>query len=337
MHQTTSSQVSNDAIIENAAQWFMRLQEDDCTDVERNQFAQWLAADPRHAREYQAMRDTWAACEGLKPAVAPPTPPAASAADPRRSRQPQRYKQILSFTAAAALALLVGWHQGWIPSQYESQQADNATRMVTLPDGSRVELNINTHLTYTGYRDRRIVSLDNGEAFFEVARDSLHPFIVKAGQGSIEATGTRFNVWLYQEQVQVMLVEGSVQVVSDRTHTDRSVHLTPGMQAAYQAGDTQPKVSQSRSADTSLAWRYGKLVFNDLPLRLALPLINRYLSTPVMLADNATGDLRLGLNYNTREMSALVNALPQVLPVQIISNAQGNPVLYRHPATPPRS
>lgn len=332
MHQTTSSQVSNDAIIENAAQWFMRLQEDDCTDVERHQFAQWLAADPRHAREYQAMRETWAACEGLEPAIIPPV---AGRAAPRSSR-PRRHRQIFSFAAASALALLVGWHQGWIPSQYESQQAENATRMVTLPDGSRVELNINTHLTYTGYRDRRIVSLDSGEAFFEVARDPSHPFIVQAGQGSIEATGTRFNVWLYQQQVQVMLVEGSVQVVSDRSHPDRSVQLTPGMQAGYQAGDTQPSISQSRS-DTGLAWRYGKLVFNDLPLRTALPLINRYLSTPLTLADKATGDLRLGLNYNTREMAALVNALPQVLPVQIIPNAQGNPVLHRHPAIPPRS
>lgn len=335
MHQTTSSQVSNDSIIENAAQWFMRLQEDDCTDVERTQFAQWLAADPRHAHEYEAMCATWAACEGLKPTGMPPASPATAAAAPRS--RPRRHRQIFSLAAATALSWLVGWHQGWIPSQYESQQAGNATRIVTLPDGSRVELNINTHLTYTGYRDRRIVSLDNGEAFFEVARDSLHPFIVKAGQGSIEAIGTRFNVWLYEQQVQVMLVEGSVQVVSDRSHPDRSVQLTPGMQAGYQAGDAQARISQPRAADTSLAWRYGKLVFNDLPLRLALPLINRYLTTPVMLADNATGDLRLGLNYNTREMSALVNALPQVLPVQIIPNAQGNPVLYRHPATPPRS
>ncbi|MCO8168024.1 FecR family protein [Pseudomonas sp. 21LCFQ02] len=336
MHQTTSSQVSDDAIIETAAQWFMRLQEDDCTDVERHQFTQWLAADPRHAREYQAMGGTWAACEGLKPAITAPVSPVADNAAPPGSR-PRRHRQVFLFAAASAMALLVGWHQGWIPSQYESQQADKNTRIVTLPDGSRVELNINTRLTYTGYRDRRIISLDKGEAFFEVARDALHPFIVQAGQGSIEATGTRFNVWLYQQQVQVMLVEGSVQVVSDRAHPEHSVQLRPGMQAGYQAGDTQPTISHSRTADTSLAWRYGKLVFNDLPLRLALPLINRYLSTPVMLADSATGDLRLGLNYNTREMSALVNALPQVLPVQIIPNAQGNPVLYRQPATPPRS
>lgn len=340
MSQTTSSPVNDDTITEAAAQWFMRLQDPDCTDTERSTFSQWLAADPRHAREYDAVCKTWQACEGLPPAFAAPAATASMTAAPAaRAPVTRRYKRTFSFAAAVAaltLALAIGWNQGWVPSEYHTYEAENATRLVTLPDGSRVELNISTHISYIRYKDRRMVNFDKGEAFFEVAHDALKPFVVKAGKGSIQATGTRFNVWMYQDQVNVILVEGSVLVLGDRSQPDRSVRLSPGMQARYRNSDAQPETSLTQAGDASLAWRYGKLVFNDLPLRQALPLINRYLPTPIMLADSATGDLRLGLSYNIREMSRLLTSLPQVLPVRVTLNEQGQPVLHKQSKTAPR-
>lgn len=336
MSQTTSSPVNDDTITETAAQWFMRLQDEDCTDAERNTFSRWLAADPRHAHEYEAMRNTWQACDGLKPAF----PAAHTAAEPSaHATRPRHYRRTFSFAAVVmvlALALGIGWNQGWVPVEYRTYEAENATRLVTLPDGSRVELNISTHMSYARYKDRRIVSFDKGEAFFEVAHDALKPFVVHAGKGSIQALGTRFNVWMYQDQVNVILVEGSVLVLGDRSQPGRSVRLTPGMQARYRDNDAQPESSLTQTGDASLAWRYGKLVFNDLPLRQALPLINRYLPTPIMLGDNATGDLRLGLSYNIREMSRLLTSLPQVLPVRVTLNEQGQPVLHKQSKTAPR-
>ncbi|MGK9522743.1 FecR domain-containing protein, partial [Salmonella enterica subsp. enterica] len=81
------------------------------------------------------------------------------------------------------------------------------------------------------YKDQRRVTLKKGEAFFNVAHDSRHPFIVRAGEGQVRVTGTQFNVWKYEDQVRVMLLEGSVQVSSDQAHA--SVALSPGMQASY--------------------------------------------------------------------------------------------------------
>ncbi|NAT17542.1 peptide ABC transporter substrate-binding protein, partial [Pseudomonas syringae pv. actinidifoliorum] len=73
----------------------------------------------------------------------------------------------------------------------------------------------------------------------------------------------------------------------------------------------------------------GKLIFDDLPLSQALPLINRYLPTPILLADSATGAMRLGGSYNTRDLSSLLTSLPKVLPVYVTQNQNGNPVLNR--------
>ncbi|MFA0920365.1 FecR domain-containing protein [Pseudomonas tremae] len=332
------SKAEHDAITDAAAHWCMRLHADDCTDAERKAFDQWLVAHPLHAVEYQAMNEVWyitGQIEPLNPAPIASIGSAQAGQPVSRSRQHRKQRWTQRAAAAAVIALAVpvasyvGWYQGWLPDSYESYNASAATRLVVLADGSRAELNLGTELTYANYRNRRAVTLKSGEAFFEVSHDTTHPFVVDAGQGSIAVTGTRFNVWMYQDQVRVTLVEGSVQVNSDRTHPASSHHLDPGMQASYKAGDDTPLISQTPAQDASLAWRNGKLIFNDLPLSQALPLINRYLQTPILLADSATGAMRLGGSYNTDDLSNLLSSLPKVLPLYVTRNQNGNPVLNR--------
>ncbi|NWD90680.1 peptide ABC transporter substrate-binding protein, partial [Pseudomonas sp. K5002] len=89
--------------------------------------------------------------------------------------------------------------------------------------------------------------------------------------------------------------------------------------------------------DTALAWREGKLILDNLALADALPLINRYLSKPVMLADAGTGAIRIGGIYNINEVSNLVPSLPKVLPVYLTQNQDGNPVLNSIPRKTPKS
>lgn len=333
MSDSLISEAEYDAITDAAAHWCMRLHADDCTDAERRVFAQWHSADARHAEEYRAMCEIWdvsAEVPAVHPAPVMEHLPHASAMKRDTGR---RWHPMAAAAVVAALALPVagylGWSQGLIPTAYESYEAQNGTRLVTMSDGSRVELNLGTRLTYLNYKDRRSVTLDKGEAFFEVSHDSTHPFIVDAGKGSVRVTGTRFNVWLYDDQVRVTLLDGSVHVRSDRAQSSSDTRLEPGMQASFQPGDSQPHVHTTGPHDTSLAWRTGKLIFNDLPLSQALPLINRYLPEPILLADKATGDLRLGGSFNTRDMPRLLGNLPQVLPVRVTRNQQGNPVLSK--------
>ena len=114
------------------------------------------------------------------------------------------------------------------------QRAQDNIRHVTLPDGSEVELDLKTRLSFANFRDIRRVVLDDGEAYFHVTHDTAHPFVVRAGKGSITVTGTRFNVWKYQDNVVVTVTEGSVKVRSEGSGNDSS--LTPGMQASYYPG-----------------------------------------------------------------------------------------------------
>ncbi|MGN4047895.1 FecR family protein [Pseudomonas sp. SM4] len=331
MTQDTLSEAEYDAITDAAAHWCMRLHAADCTDEERRAFEQWHAAHPLHAFEYEAMLEIWDVAEHLpRPEPAPVVLPGS-----QRSRPWRQYAVAAGVCVLALpLAAYTGWNLGWLPNSYQHFAATDAVRQVTLSDGSQLELNLNTDLTFSNYKNERRVTLKKGEAFFTVSHDLNHPFIVRAGEGQIRVTGTRFNVWLYEDQVRVNLIEGSVLVTSDATLPGDGLRLGPSMQARYRHGDYMPQISQTYANDTALAWRSGKLVLDNLALNEALPLINRYLNNPLMLADTSTGSIRVGGVYNIKELHNLVNSLPKVLPVYLTRNKEGNPVINSLPQKP---
>ncbi|WHS57818.1 FecR family protein [Pseudomonas sp. G2-4] len=324
MTEPTLSEAEYDAITDAAAHWCMRLHSVDCTEAERLAFKQWHDADPIHAFEYEAMLEIWAVADHL-PRVETATP-AIPASRPR-----SRWSRLAVAAAVLALGLplaaFTGWNLGWVANSYQHFEAGASVRHVTLSDGSQVELNLGSELVYANYKNERRVTLKKGEAFFDVSHDKQHPFVVRAGKGQVRVTGTRFNVWMYQDQVRVTLVEGSVWVTSNQALASNGSPLSPGMQASYKTGDYQPQIRQVDPDDSSLAWRNGKLVLDNLALSDALPLINRYLDHPVMLADNSTGALRIGGIYNLSEVQNLVPSLSKVLPVYLTRNKDGNPVL----------
>ncbi|MFJ2486595.1 FecR family protein [Pseudomonas sp. NPDC087639] len=333
MTQDTLSEAEYDAITDAAAHWCMRLHAVDCTDEERRAFEQWHDAHPLHAFEYEAMLEIWDVAEHLprpEPTLAVPI------------RQPSRaWRQYAIAAGVCALALplaaFTGWNLGWVPNSYQHFSATDNVRQVTLNDGSQLELNLNTDLTFSNYKDERRVTLKKGEAFFNVSHDMAHPFVVRAGEGKIRVTGTRFNVWMYEDQVRVNLIEGSVLVKSNTALPGDGLSLGPAMQARYRHGDYIPQISQTYANDTALAWRNGKLVLDNLALNDALPLINRYLDKPLMLADNSTGLIRVGGIYNIKELNNLANSLPKVLPVYLTRNKEGNPVINPMPQQPPKN
>lgn len=333
MTEKPLSQAQYDAITDAAAHWCMRMHAADCSHQERVEFEHWFNAHPLHAFEYEAMLEIWDVAQDL-PRLESSVPPAYV-----KPRMPWRTLGIAAAVCALALPLAAytGWNLGLLPDSWQHFEASDTVRKVTLSDGSQVEMNLGTELTFSNYKHQRRLNLKKGEAFFSVTHDATHPFVVKAADGRIRVTGTQFNVWIYQDQVRVNLIEGSVLVSSNDDLPGDGLRLDPSMQARYKKGDFTPQISQTYANDTSLAWRHGKLVLDDLALTDALPLINRYLSKPVMLADHSTGAIRLGGIYNIKELHTLVGSLPRVLPVYLTRNKDGNPVLNSIPQQPPKS
>lgn len=214
--------------------------------------------------------------------------------------------------AAATVALLcvMGWfaYEYLRPDTLQTVSTLAEVRTVRLPDGSEVTLNHFSTLTYPErFRQaKREVTL-NGEAYFEVAKDAAHPFIVQAEAVKVQVLGTHFNVEAYRNdpEVKTTLLEGSV-AVSDRSQSTRIV-LRPNESAIYNKEKKSLVLEVAAHAPEEIAWRHGKFIFHNLPLQE----IARQLS-------NSFGvDIRIGgkelLNYKLTASFTNGESLEQIL------------------------
>lgn len=333
---SSPSPFDDDRISAEAAHWCARLHDEECSDADRAEFAQWLALDSRHGEEYQAMLDIWQLSELLpRTARTAPGPAVPALLRERRPRSTARRRRSGERIAAIAAGVLVaigaiwsaGWSAGLLPSKVGYYAAQPGAREVELADGSKVELNSHSQLFFANFRDRRSAWLKSGgEAYFQVTHDTLQPFSVYTENGSVRVTGTRFNVWTDPQQMLVTLLEGSVVVSPPDSVDGNSAQLTPGMQARYSQGSQRIELAQVAPAG-AIAWLEGKLVIDDLTLQSAIPLINRYLKQPVFLDDATVAAMRIGGIYRTDDLQALVDSLPKVLPLDLHKDNQGRMVL----------
>lgn len=313
----------DDLLTEQAVQWCVRTHDASCSEQDRAALQAWLEADPRHAREYEAVHDIWTLAQDLPAHEAP-----AKACAPRRRPYPAARRAL----GACALGLAC-WAAGWwfavLPSSYHRYASDARVATVTLGDGTEVDMNIDTAMVYRNYRDARRVRLSDGEAYFRVFHDASHPFVVEAGAGTITVTGTAFNVWKSGDNVVVTLVEGRVDLRASAT--GKTVSLQPLTQARY-AGRGEP-VTRAVDGAQSAAWRHGKLVLDNTTLRDAIMQINRYLPAEARYTavDPAIAGLRLGGTYDVRNVGELARALPDILPVRTVRKADGSLALVPNP------
>ncbi|WP_316791962.1 FecR family protein [Pedobacter frigoris] len=159
------------------------------------------------------------------------------------------------------------------------------TYAITLPDGTKAWLNaaskINFPSRFSG--NTREVSL-TGEAYFEVAKDKKHPFIVKTKGQEITVLGTHFNVNAYPEDgyTNTTLLEGLVHVVVGSGSSAREVVLKPGQRAASKGTDIRV---DDVDADEAVAWKEGYFTFNRETLESVMSQIARWYDVEIIYQD----------------------------------------------------
>ncbi|MBB6502523.1 FecR family protein [Pedobacter cryoconitis] len=166
---------------------------------------------------------------------------------------------------------------------------------VRLPDGTNVWLNAASSLAYpTSLKGaaQRVVEL-NGEAYFEVAKDKKHPFIVKANQQRVEVLGTHFNISCYNDEpaVKTTLLEGSVKVLNLKSSVSGT--LKPGQQSVIRFSDN---LLQVRNVDTeeAVAWQKGEFSFDEERLESVMKKISRWYNVEVEFQDPSKKDVVFG-------------------------------------------
>ena len=145
------------------------------------------------------------------------------------------------------------------------------TGKVVLPDSTVVWLNSATHLFYhSDFAEHREVRL-SGEAFFQVAPDARHPFIVKAGNASTRVIGTAFNVSAYPEagELRISLKSGRVGVEYAVGHGKKMWELTPGKLLIFDKETSVCEIVDQAPGEMDV-WTGGRLLFYQTPMKEAL-------------------------------------------------------------------
>lgn len=255
-------------------------------------------ATPDPQAEWDALR---ARRPGIDPETEPPAPfPNGRASDrPRARRRPaapdRSGRRRWIWTAAVALLalVLVGswlWRRPVTVSAGAGQQ-----QAATLPDGSTVELNSGTTLSYRrGFQawpfvdaGQRTVRLE-GEAFFRVDEGS-RPFVVETATARVAVEGTRFHVRArprIDSTTEVTLTAGRVRVAARRA-PDRAVLLDrQGLRTRVETADSAPSPPASAETDYALAWRQDGFAVSNRPLSQVLRELERRYDTTLRLHDS---------------------------------------------------
>ncbi|SCW51767.1 MULTISPECIES: FecR family protein [unclassified Pseudomonas] len=307
-----------DRVRDAAAQWFVRLQAPAMSVEERQRFEAWLDEHANHRDEIQLLQGIWSATdllpkERLRALCEPP------------AERPKR-RPLLRYAVAAglfAVALGLGLFSGLSSStDYSGEYATalGERRHIALPDGSMIDLNSRSRVRIQFAHRQRRVELAEGEALFSVEHDAGRPFTVDAGNGQVTVTGTRFDVRRDADKTRVAVAQGSVKVqgqVQGRAASPAQlVSLTAGLGTQI---DAQGNVATPYAVNTEAltAWRNGKLVFNDAPLKEVAEEVSRYRTQPLRVGSAAVGNLRLTSVFRADDPEALLKALPNILPVTV--------------------
>ncbi|MVV47812.1 FecR family protein [Pseudomonas sp. PB120] len=314
MMDTRDCACGQTTVRDEAARWFVRLQEPAVDVLEYQRFETWLDEHPQHRHEFQLLQSLWSAADLLPPqrlqalCETPPT---------RNQRRPLvRYAVAASvLTVALGLGLFSGLNH---PAPYtaEYSTALGERRHVALPDGSVIDLNSRSRVQVQFEKDRRGIELVEGEAMFSVEHDTSRPFVVETGSGKVTVTGTRFDVRRDTGETRVVVEQGTVKVQGLDAADSDFISLTAGLGTRV---DAQGNVAAAYAVNPAelTAWRSGKLVFNNASLSEVAVEVSRYREKPLTVGNDKVGNLRLTSVFKSDNTDALLKALPNILPVAV--------------------
>lgn len=299
-------------IEDDAARWVMRLDREGRAALD-GELQAWLAGDPRRAGALLQAEAAWSLLDRARLAEPDRRRPARTLglASPRRL--------VLGGLAAAAAAaagiLLIGQ-----PETYATTVGE--VRRLPLEDGSSASINSASRLE-VDFGDRlRRVRLDEGEAWFQVARDETRPFRVDAGRVRVQAVGTAFSVRRVASGVEVRVTEGLVKVWVDGA-SGRTLEMPAGTSSFVAEGAVSPSrpVSAPSEIDRELAWRSGRIDLAGETLGQAAAEFNRYNARALVIEDAALADERLYGVFRLDDPEGFAGSVAVSLGAEVSSDA----------------
>lgn len=273
-----------DAIRAQANAWVVR-QDAGPTAEEQREFEAWIARDRRHHGAYVRAKAAWLHADRLTALPGVQALPFWH----RRPTLPVGPARWAAGIAALAVGIAIVWFTQF-PNGDTYASEIGEVRNIQLADGSRLTLNTDTRTIVRLEPERREIVLEKGEALFEVAHDTARPFIVRANNISVRAIGTAFTVRVDDARTDVVVTEGTVEVIRDGASGEPVVqHITANHRLMLPSGASRPDIGAVApdTLERELAWRAGLAAFSGEPLSVAVAEINRYSRHTIVIDDPA--------------------------------------------------
>lgn len=331
-------------VLAEAAVWVARLHGPErSARIERDCLA-WQARSAAHRKAFEKCTDTWQDVPRLSLGDA-----YASSGDVSRPARPSRWATrrgrwvIGAGLAVLCVAVGIGIQQWRELGRHATDVGEQ--QLLVLDDGSRVSLNTASRVRVSLGSRQRLVTVEAGEALFEVARDRARPFVVRVAGTEVVAVGTTFAVRLQgghddvADWLSVTLVEGQVVVWhAEGTASGQDALIPPlslqageRVQVVHRAGGWAQTIDRPR-IENVLAWKRSLASFDDVSLADAVAEMNRYSRTPIVLVDREKlASLRVSGQFKISDVPGFARAVATLHDLHL-QEAGGRLELYAVPA-----
>ena len=195
---------------------------------------------------------------------------------------------------------------------------------ISLPDGSFVRLNANTKIEYPEHFTGKIRKVKlSGEAFFEVTKDSIHPFRIETPNASVEVLGTSFNVSAYPntDKVVVNVETGKVKLSE---HTNGSTELKFIVLPAGERGwikVSQGEIGHRQELEPNYASWMTKIVnFQRTPLVEVCSVLENTYHVKFRLENPEIGEILYTANFADLNLDYIVKVIARTHHLQVKKN-----------------
>lgn len=316
-----------------ASAWIARLSSDKLTHDDQQRFSCWLNTSPEHKLAFEQISALWGSLDSVR--LLPSANDMLENANNQTSNVciPEikhaeklthnfwtKGKGLMaaSFLLVAILVVIPLSSPSTVVPSHQVQAAVDVTRYstvvgerrkISLDDGSVIELNTNATVEVRFDEKKRKVSLRKGEAYFDVAKDRDRPFVVDTGNGEVMAIGTAFNINRYVDKTVVTVTEGTVAVrnILRDTILSKPSYVAPNQKVVIDEGGLGRVLATSRGEN--IEWMSNTVVFNEMPLSVALSEVGRYLPFDVLLTDPSLSQLKVSGTFSLGSPQATLEAI----------------------------
>lgn len=325
-----------DQIRDDAHLWRARVDEG-LDETERVEFRKWFDADYRHSEAYAEAELFWSAAalpgfeKDLLGTLGAKKDKPSRNDDPRledarsdyntRSRWPDVSVAALALAASVAIAVFMGVPGIFLQNnpievqRFASQPGE--TTVITLPDRTRITLAPASELELALSETRRLTRLTKGGAFFDVTSNPKRPFEVESKLANVLVTGTRFDMQLGTNTVDVSVGKGSV-LVSAKDKEEGSQALLVLQAVRFDGTEGFGTVREIYPAEFA-AWRGGLLTYDNMTLNAVAQDVARYVEKPISV-DKSVGGRIVNGTFNARDIDGLFRSLEEGMKVRVIED-----------------